>query len=263
MSEEQKLPSAESFYMNHPLYEDIPYTTDQKNELKEMLLATRLNDVYCPGCGCDSLFAVDRDNCTGGLFGEWYAYDNTFYRRTFFCLRNNTHTLTFFYRINEFKVQKVGQYPSMADLNTYDVKKYSTVLDRQQYSDLRKAIGLVSHGIGIGSFVYIRRIFEDLVESAKKHAEAEGALNIDAYKSCRMAEKIKMLDKFLPPFLVEHRKLYGILSKGVHELTEDECLKSFDIVKVGIEIILDEHLEQKARQEKIDSASKAIKNLQH
>ncbi|BEL85355.1 MULTISPECIES: short-chain dehydrogenase [Serratia] len=262
MAEERKLPTAENFFMNHPLYEEISYTQDDADELSEMLFTDRLNDVHCPDCKSSSLFSLNRQS-SSGFYAHWREDNNKYYKRVFTCLRNGEHTLTFFFRIDNFKVQKVGQYPSMADLNTYDVKKYSTVLGGQQYSDLRKAIGLVSHGIGIGSFVYIRRIFEDLVDGAKKQAVAEGALDIDAYSSCRMAEKIKMLEKFLPPFLVEHRALYGILSKGVHELTEDECLRSFDIVKVGIEIILDEHLEQKARQKKIDTASKAIKKLQY
>lgn len=262
MAEERKLPTAENFYMNHPLYEEIPYTQDDTDELSEMLLTARLNDVHCPECKNSSLFQIN-PSASNGFYPHWYEGNNSYFKRAFVCLRNKDHTLNFFFRVNDFKVQKVGQYPSMADLNTYDVKKYAEVLDKQQYSDLRKSIGLVSHGIGIGSFVYLRRIFEDLVEGAKEHAEKQGVLDIDVYKSCRMAEKIQMLDKFLPPFLVEHRKLYGILSKGIHELTEDECLKSFDVVKLGIEIILDEHLEQKSKQAKIDAASKAINKLQH
>ncbi|CUY92610.1 MULTISPECIES: hypothetical protein [Serratia] len=262
MAEERKLPTAENFFMNHPLYEEISYTQDDTDELLEMLFTDRLNDVHCPDCKNSSLFSLNKQ-LSNGFYPNWFKERNSYYKRVFTCLRNEEHTLTFFFRIDNFKVQKVGQYPSMADLNTYDVKKYAPVLGKQQYSDLRKAIGLVAHGIGIGSFVYLRRIFEDLVEGAKEHAEKQGALDIDVYKSCRMAEKIQMLDKFLPPFLVEHRKLYGILSKGIHELTEDECLKSFDVVKIGIEIILDEHLEQKSKQAKIDAASKAINKLQH
>lgn len=260
MDEKRQLPTAEVFYMNHPLYEEIPYSRDNIDELTGMLFINQLNDVHCPDCKNNSLFRIDGQDSTG-YYHDWYAGINRYYKRVFVCLRNKSHTLTFFFRIDNFKVQKVGQHPSMADLNTYDVKKYSTVLDKQQYSDLRKAIGLASHGIGIGSFVYIRRIFEDLVEKAREYAEIKEELNIEEYKSCRMAEKIKMLEKHLPPFLVEHRKIYGILSKGVHELTEEECLKSFNVVKVGIEIILDEHLEEKARQAKIDAISKAIKNL--
>ncbi|XUV80229.1 hypothetical protein ACREYP_13985 [Enterobacter sp. TMH.L2] len=262
MDEKIQLPTAEVFYMNHPLYEEISYSEENVAELEKMLLIIQMNDVHCPDCQASSLFKIN-NSLSKSFYQGWHKENNSYCKMVYNCLRNYEHSLTFFFRIDNFKVQKVGQYPSMADLNTYDVKKYATVLDKQQYSDLRKAIGLASHGIGIGSFVYIRRIFEDLVERARVHAEKQGVMNNEEYKSCRMADKIKMLEKFLPPFLVEHRKIYGILSKGVHELTEEECLKSFDIVKVGIEIILDEHLEEKARKAKIDAASKAINNLQH
>ncbi|MBZ7346837.1 short-chain dehydrogenase [Klebsiella michiganensis] len=261
MDEKTQLPTAEVFYMNLPLYDEISYSQADIDELGRMLFINQLNDVYCPDCESSSLFRVNEQHSTGYSY-HWHEGSNSYYKRVFTCLRNTKHILTFYFRIDDFKVQKVGQHPSMADLNTYDVKKYSTVLDKKQYSDLRKAIGLASHGIGIGSFVYIRRIFEDLVEKARCHAEEQGVIDIEKYKSCRMAEKIKMLEENLPPFLVEHRNIYGILSKGVHELTEEECLNSFEIVKVGIEIILDEHLEEKARKAKIDAASKAIKNIQ-
>lgn len=66
-----------------------------------------------------------------------------------------------------------------------------------------------------------------------------------------MDEKIEILSEFLPDFLVEHKHLYGILSKGVHELSEEECLENFDIVKTGIELILDEVIEKKKKLEKI------------
>jgi len=48
------------------------------------------------------------------------------------------------------------------------------------------------------------------------------------------------------------------LSKGLHELSEDECLKHFSVVRLGIELILDQKIEERERQKKLDKASKAI-----
>jgi len=61
--------------------------------------------------------------------------------------------------------------------------------------------------------------------------------------------------------LVEHRALYGILSKGIHELSEEECLKIFPAVKVGIELILDTKIEALERQRKIEAAKKEIAGI--
>lgn len=70
-----------------------------------------------------------------------------------------------------------------------------------------------------------------------------------------------MLAHRLPEFLVENKSMYGILSKGIHELSEQECLEAFPIVKLGIEIILDANLEETARKKKITDAKKKIEAL--
>jgi hypothetical protein len=61
--------------------------------------------------------------------------------------------------------------------------------------------------------------------------------------------------------LVEHRAIYSILSKGIHELSEQECLKAFPIMKVGIEMILDEKIKEQEKQAKEAEAKKAIAEL--
>ena len=73
-----------------------------------------------------------------------------------------------------------------------------------------------------------------------------------AFTSARMNERIQMLSDYLPDFLVEHHNIYSILSKGIHELSEEECKKYFMVLKESIEIILDEKLEayNKAKHKK-------------
>lgn len=60
------------------------------------------------------------------------------------------------------KIIKIGQFPSVADLVILEIVKYKSVLSKQ-YREFSKAVGLFVHGIGIGSFVYLRRIIENLV----------------------------------------------------------------------------------------------------
>jgi len=73
-----------------------------------------------------------------------------------------------------------------------------------------------------------------------------------------MPEKIGLLALYLPSFLVENKSLYGILSKGLHELSEDECLQYFSIVQHGIELILEERITTKEKNEKIAQTKKDI-----
>ena len=76
-----------------------------------------------------------------------------------------------------------------------------------------------------------------------------------------MDDKISLLKRNLPEFLVQNKSLYSILSKGIHELGESECMSAFPITKLGIELILDEKLEKLTRENKIEQASKGIGKL--
>ena len=73
-----------------------------------------------------------------------------------------------------------------------------------------------------------------------------------------MSEKILLLRDFLPAFLVQNREMYGILSKGVHDLTEQECLEYFPVAQKGIELILDDEMERLERKAKTADTQKAI-----
>ena len=108
----------------------------------------------------------------------------------------------------------------------------------------------------------MRRIFEGLILEAHAHAEAKEGWIEENYAKSRMDEKIELLKDYLPAFLVENKKLYSILSKGIHLLSEEECLTSFPILKVGIELILDEKIMEKERHAKILKAKKELGDLQ-
>ncbi len=142
-------------------------------------------------------------------------------------------------------ISKVGQYPSVADFHIGQIHKYDKVLTKDKMKELTKAIGLAANGIGIGSFVYLRRIFEYLVFEAFEIAKTEKLdFDVNAFAVVRMNEKIQMLSGFLPSFLVENYAIYGILSKGIHELSEEECKEYFAVLKLSIEMILEEKLEK-------------------
>ena len=47
-----------------------------------------------------------------------------------------------------------------------------------------------------------------------------------------------MLGGYLPEVLINNTTIYGILSKGIHELSEEECRKYFPVVKECIYQIL-------------------------
>lgn len=176
----------------------------------------------------------------------------------FECQRDDKHVYYFYFKVDDDNIIKIGQYPSIADIELHKINKYRSLL-RDDYREFSKAIGLYSHGIGAGSYVYLRRIFENLINEQKDAAiESDSSLSEEVYNKKRMEEKILYIKDFLPDLLVQNRSIYGILSKGIHELSEDECLDMFPKLELGIEIILDWKLAEKEKQEKENRFSRFI-----
>jgi hypothetical protein len=111
---------------------------------------------------------------------------------------------------------------------------------------LYKAIGLAAHGEGIGSFVYLRRVFERLIRSRFDQYKAEEGWTDEDFK-LRMDEKIALLKAHLPSFLVEIREIYSIFSKGIHELDNEDCLQFFEVGRRAILIVLEDDLKRSER----------------
>lgn len=158
-------------------------------------------------------------------------------------------------------LMKIGQFPSVADFHISEIKQYKKLISDEKLKEFTKAIGLAANGVGIGSFVYLRRIFEYLILEAFEKAKSEGEVTDVDFQKARMDEKINLLHSYLPSFLVENKTMYSILSLGIHELDEQTCLAHFDTLRVGIEIILDEKLEELKKKEKIEIAKQKLAGL--
>lgn len=265
------------FLLTTHLYEETLFSDELVWPVIDVLYFNGTYDCYCVECGQSATFQGVQDTQTGEhlrninseqlhrIKGIDYVHpvlDVGLRLITAKCTRNPGHKQDYVFLIRNEKsgqsIQKIGQFPSYADIHLGEVKNYTSVLTSNQRQDLSKAIGLSSHGIGIGSFVYLRRIFEALVEDAHQIAKTDASWDEATYAPLRMAEKIGALKSQLPTFLTSHPAIYSVLSKGIHELTEDECLTHFDTVKLCIELILDEKLDQKKRTDKIKAASAAL-----
>lgn len=154
----------------------------------------------------------------------------------YICSLNEEHHLDYIVLATDNSMMKIGQYPSIADLTFPELDAYKHVISKEDRKELGTAIGLFASGVGAGSYVYLRRILERLVYQAKE--AAADAIDNEMFEQARVAEKIKMLEGYLPDILVKNTTIYGILSKGIHELSEEECRKYFPVVKECIYQIL-------------------------
>ena len=156
----------------------------------------------------------------------------------FVCSMDSTHHLDYIVLTNENGMKKIGQYPSVADLTFPELKEYRKIMTKDDEKEFKRAIGLYASGIGIGSFVYLRRIFERIIAKAGQKAITEGKIQEDDFSNARVNEKIKMLSEYLPKALTNNMVSYGIISKGIHELSEEECIDYFPVLHDLIIMIL-------------------------
>lgn len=180
-------PSAAEFFLNMPLYEAVLVANGQEKLARDLKYYNGTLDSYCPDCGEHSIFRLT--NIPKNYWAEGWN-DSAVFQCIYYCSRNHRHQLRFIVSASDGVLMKIGQYPSLATLAIYDVKKYSKVLDKGYYQELTKAIGLAAHGVGVGSFVYLRRIFESLIEKAHKACISDSDWDDAAYSQARMDEKI-------------------------------------------------------------------------
>ena len=226
--------TVQEFIFITPLYTKVKFTEDDQlyNEFYSYDLRI---DGYNPYRGVDSTFLM-----VSGLNPQ-YIYEEDITVVRFECQRYKENIYIYIhYNTNEGYIEKVGQYPSVADIAIAQIKQYSKVLGKQYLKDFTRAIGLAANGVGTGSYVYLRRIFEHLVDEISKRAVKNGEIDEPTFNACKMDKKLKMIGNYLPEVMKDNKPLYGVLSKGIHELTEDECLKYFSVVRQVIELILDE-----------------------
>ena len=165
------------------------------------------------------------------------------------CVRNPLeHVYRYYFSIQSGELRKIGQWPSLEDIAGADIEKYRPLLKGGYFRELKMATGLASHGVGIGAFVYLRRIFERLIY--QHHDELPAP--IEGFVTLRMDEKIDALKSVLPAALVANKGTYGILSKGLHELDEDTCKSYFPVVRSAIIRILEQDY-QRREAEKADA----------
>lgn len=247
--EEIKKISRHEFYFETSLYKFIENVNFSENILDGDV------DAYNFESGFETTYNIYAMEIGGSSF-------NNFYKITLTCKRNGRDKLRFFIYQDDESTVKLGQWPSLADIQFAEIgKKYDRFLSRDDMKEFKKAIGLAAHGIGSGSFVYLRRIFENLIKETFKENQKHLGIKEEDFLRKRMEEKVSDLKDRLPSQLVEMKSIYSVLSKGVHELSEQECLKYFPVLKLSIELILEQKIEMEIKKERDKAVKKQIADI--
>ncbi len=251
------------FYFETSLYDEIKISDLEDNFFEWDV------DWYSSVNHIDTTYSIElwwdlyiRSNKIYSKYYQQYTQVKWYKNISLTCKRKNNDEIQFYVYITDETITKIWQYPSLADINFAELwKKYDKILPKNDLENFKKSIWLNAHWIWAGSFVYLRRIFENLI--FKTFEENKPGLQIleDDFRKKHMDEKVEILQDFLPEQLVKMKKIYSILSKWVHELSEEECLKFFPVMKLSIELILDQKIEMNKKKDKDLLAKKAIDSI--
>ena len=171
--------------------------------------------------------------------------------------------------IETIRIQKYGELPKKQ-------LERNPVLQRFLEDDLEnyeKAVVCLSHEYGVAAFAYFRRIVEnninkllDLVQedtqSSSANTEVASAL-VELKKDPPMSKKIKIANYALPEHLNPDGlnplgRLYQVLSEGVHNFSEEECLNKAKITSECLVYLVSELASRKKHRTQFKSVIEGL-----
>ncbi|MEZ0316463.1 MAG: hypothetical protein ACAH10_06185 [Methylophilaceae bacterium] len=255
--------------LNLPLYTPVVIDTTASATVRAILTYVSIIDFYCPACKkftpFQGVLSTETQNSIvsermavkgfGVTAGFWLQKK---FSKELSCKRAE-HKVTFHFQIEDDKLLKVGQYPSIAEINFGDALEFAKALGNERAWELNKAIELASGGSGLGAYIYLKKVFESLLADAHQKAILNKTWDDALYPSAAVADKVKLLAKYLPSFLIEHQEHYSILDRSLHELSDKECLNNFNALKTAILVMADERLAAITKSRRLLEAAEIIK----
>jgi len=224
-------------------------------------------EMYCTECDSRRIFATDKS-----VYSDTSRVSNIHFPQTqiknkpslfksFRCSQNEHHSIHYGFLVDNTELVKISEYPSKYDSVKDTFNKFKKILDKSYITELSKAAQLESFGYAIAAFLYYRRIFEHLIIKTFKETEIPDKVTEDEFRKKRMEDKISYIKEYLPAYFNDNSHIYGILSKGIHELSEEECQKHLSIVKTIIFFSLEEALEIRNKELRKEEFSKKLNEI--
>ena len=205
--------------------------------------------LHCPPDSCNGVrtfrYVVASDE-SQRLYNDEHSYFYVVYR----CSNCQKTTKVFFLAARVYQHQrphggcyKFGEYPPYGP----PIPSNLIELIGSESDTFMKGYNCEVQGFGIGAFAYYRRVVENQknrilreIISVSEKIEVPGE-KIDtlreAIRETRFSNALKMVKDVIPEslYVEEHnpmRLLYRALSKGVHELSDEECLQLASSIRV-------------------------------
>ena len=217
-------------------------------------------DLYCPNCKENKTFVYDGTETVNGL--GFYRNGTASYPaiRTinYHCPSCLKRLFFAFYYNNEI-VFKLAQYPSLFDVSRDELKKYqkNDLIDKDSFSQLYKAETCASSGYYVAAYTYMRRVYETMLMSVFEQNQEDIGITEEDFRRLHSDKKLEAIKDYLAIDDEIYLPLYGLLSAGIHAMTEEQCCEDYTVLKP---ILLEILAEQKAKKEKA-AKRKELKEL--
>lgn len=248
-----------TFLETYPLYKKFEFALGENSRAKD-IPAVAIH-VYCAQCDSEHTFQLWHGY---GIWDHAHNYNvnervrgsvvGAIYRCTS-CLQFQRHFLLKVDPEGKY-VMKVGQEPA------WDISIEKTLAKAlgARVGYFKKGLINESQGYGIGAFSYYRRVVEEIIDELLSEIadlladeeQQEYRTALEEVKKTRVAQdKIKVVKDLLPPILRPANRnplsiLHGVLSEGLHGLSDEECIDRAAAIRQVLSFLISEVSARKA-----------------
>lgn len=168
-------------------------------------------------------------------------------------------------------IKKIYQSYQNTLINEDEMKRFKKLklLDENDILELSKANKCKTLGMSIASFVYLRKVFENMLDKIYNREKEKIKLEKTKveFSSLPIKEKVSLLKAYLPTLLNEkssnakYGELYKILSEGIHNLDEKTCDSLFDFLIELILLILEKEQSMKKEEQYLKQLSQTYNTI--
>ncbi len=152
-----------------------------------------------------------------------------------------------------------------------DIQKFRRMklLSESDLKELEKANRCKKMGMNVASFVYMRRIFENMLQRIYEEHKSEITIKDSSknFTDLFVKDKVKLLKPYLPILLNEdstsekYIKIYKLLSEGIHKLNEEICESLYNIIKDILIMILEKEVEKRKNDKNLVELEKNFNKI--
>lgn len=282
---------------NLDIGESIEITENNAETIFNFIIDRSAYDHYCNNCNRVKTFIQSQKQSVivDGTFNDNHAINMynpklndkviTYEKSDYSSLSNNSSSITIYEINSRFFIFKKLECPTCDEKLTMiflyeknciakvyqsfisdiikdeDIQQFKKMklLNEDDLKELNNANKCKKLGMNIASFVYMRRIFENMLQRIYEEHQSEVTIKDSSKKFTDLfvKDKVKLLKPYLPILMNEdvssdkYIKLYKLLSEGIHKLNEDICESLYNIIKELLLMILEKEMQEKKNRKNL------------